>query len=200
MGYRQRLWVREWRIRNVQNFRSAARGSAGATERRAKSERVSVVDGQVVDGVLAPVGVVVASQQTIELGVDEHVVAQTADSRFRHARWPSASGTADGPLALTARVRFQTGHAESVAADQDLGTNPEAVVAQSTSQELLGHGLRVIFTAVVRLRHVRIRHRRHIVFLGHSVYRFIIFITSYQSKLLCARPFKTMFHIIQQIA
>jgi len=146
----------------------AARGCAGATERRAKRERIAVVDGEVVHGVLAVGGVVVASQQTIDLRVDEQVVMETEDAGFGYARRTSARGTADGSLASAARVRFQTRHAERVAADQDFGANPEAVVAQSASEKLLGDGLWVIFPAVVCFKHVRIRHRRHSAFRHFS--------------------------------
>jgi len=120
-----------------------------------------VVDGDVVHGVFATVGVVVASQQTVNLGVNEQVVVQTSDSRLRHARRPSTRGTADGPFASSARVCIQTRHAEGVAADQYLRTNPEPVVAQPTSEKFLRHWLGLIFTAVVRFRHVGIYHRRH---------------------------------------
>lgn len=87
-----------------EKFRSAARVSAGEAERCAKRERISVVDGQVVHGVFAPVGVVVAAQQTINLGVDKQVVLQTADSGLRHAHWPPAGRTADGPFTSATRV------------------------------------------------------------------------------------------------
>jgi len=56
-------------------------------EGSAQSERISVVDGQVVHRVLALVGVVVTSQQTIDLSVDEQVVMQATHAGLRHARW-----------------------------------------------------------------------------------------------------------------
>ena len=76
----------------------AARRSSGETERRAKRERISVVDRQVVHGVFAVVGVVVAAQQTIDLGVDEQVVPQSRDPGFRHARRTLAGRTTDCSL------------------------------------------------------------------------------------------------------
>jgi len=137
----------------------AARVSSGETERRAKSERIPVIDGEVVHGVFAVVGVVVASQQTVDLGVDEEVVVQSANAGVRHACWAFARRAADCLLPSAAGVHVKTRHAESVAAQQYFRTNPEAVVAQSTSEELFGHRFWLVFTAVVRLQHVRIRHR-----------------------------------------
>jgi len=118
----------DWR-----SLKLAARRPGGETERRTESERISVVNSDVVHGVFAVVGVVVASKQTIDLGIDEQVVVQSSNPGFRHARWTRARGTAEGPLSPTARVRFKARHAESVATQQNFRTNPEAAVAQPTS-------------------------------------------------------------------
>jgi len=76
----------------------AARGSIGETERRAKRERIPMVDVQVVHRVFAVVGVIVAAQQTIDLRGDEQVVTQPGNPGVRHARRTFAGRTADGPL------------------------------------------------------------------------------------------------------
>ena len=138
------------------------------TERCAKSERIAVVDGKVVHGVLAVVGVVVASQQTIKLRVDVHVVMQAANPGLRHAGRTPTQGTADGPLLGTARVLVKARQAETVATLQDFRTNAKSVVAQTATQKLLVRLLRLVFPAMVLFLHVRIGHRRHSVPLSFN--------------------------------
>jgi len=130
------------------------------TERSAKSKRVTIVDGKVVHGIFAVVGIVVASQQTIKLGVEIQVVVQSADPGLWHACRTSTHGTTDAPLLSTARVCFQARHAETVAALQDFRTNPEPVIAQTTREKLLVDLLRLVFTAMELFKHVRIYYRR----------------------------------------
>jgi len=133
---------------------SAARVSTGSTERGAQCERVSVVRVDVVHGVLAVIGVVVASQQTIDLRVDEKIVVQSADPGFRHAGRSLTRRTTDDPLASAASVGFQAWHTERVPALQYLRANPESVAAQPTRQELFGDRFWLVFTAVVLLKNV----------------------------------------------
>ena len=130
------------------------------TERSAQSKRVTVVDWKVVHGILAVVGIVVTSQQTIKLGVDEQVVVQSTDPGLWRACRSSTHRTTDAPLPSTARVRFQARHAETVAALQDFRTDPEPVVTQTTRKKLLVDLLRLVFTAVELFQHVRIYYRR----------------------------------------
>jgi len=107
------------------------------------------------------VGVVVAAQQTIDLHIDEDVVRQAPNPFLRRARRSATGGTTDVFLAPTARVRLEARHAETVAAHQDLGTNPESVVAQPATEEFFGRLLWLVFPAMILRNHVRIRNRRH---------------------------------------